>query len=115
MAIEQPSTRLHGHEVSATAAEGTSDPGMLPLTTGDIPAIVQQISEMIANQTGNGLPSAETCQRAASHSTSEEEGRQPPPSTTTCQGEETTIPTVLGPHIGRYTEACGCSGQSISK
>ena len=45
---------------------------------------------MIANQTGNGLPSAETCQRAASHSISEEEGRQPPPSTTTHQGEETT-------------------------
>ena len=91
-AIEQPSTRRHGHEVPATPAERTSEPRTRPLTIGDIPAIIQQVTETIANQTGNGLPPAETCQKAAPHSTSLEEGRQPPPATTiaTCQGEEAT-------------------------
>ena len=89
-AIEQPSTRCHGHEVPATPAERTSEPRTHPLTIGDIPAIIQQVSETIANQTGNGLPPAETCQIAAPHSTSAEEGRQPPPATTTRQGEEAT-------------------------
>ena len=91
-AIEQPSTRRHGHEVPATPAERTSEPRMHPLTIGKIPAIIQQVSETIANQTGNGLPPAETCQIATPHSTSAEEGRQPPPATTiaTRQGEEAT-------------------------
>ena len=56
VAIEQQSTRRHSHEVTSTPAEGTLDPGTHTLTIGDIPAIVQQVSEMIANQTGNGLP-----------------------------------------------------------
>ena len=90
VAIEQPSTRRHGHKVSATPAERTSEPRTRPLTIGNIPAIVKQVSETIANQTGNGLPPAETCQIAAPHSTSAEEGRQPPPAMTTRQGEEAT-------------------------
>ena len=90
VAIEQPSTRRHGHEVNATPAERTSEPRTHPITIGNIPAIVKQVSETIANQTGNGLPPAETYQIAAPRLTSAEEGRQPPPATTTCQGEEAT-------------------------
>ena len=90
MAIGWSSTRCHSHEATKTAVDGTATPGMRPLTVGDIPTIMQQVSAVISNQTENGPPPApfQTCPRNASHShsASEEEGRQPPMVTTTHQG-----------------------------
>ena len=97
MAIEQASTKCHCHEVIETAVDGTADPGKHPLIVGDIPAIVQQVSTAITNQTENGDPPApaQTWLRNALHSASEEEGRQPPPATTTCQDDKTTTQQSL--------------------
>ena len=106
VAIGRPSTRSHSHKATETAVDDTVTPGTRPLTVGDIPAIVQQVTAAFSNQTENGSPPApsQTRLRNASHSHSarEEEGRQPPIATTTRQGlrqgEETTTqqPLTLG-------------------